>query len=148
MGWENMRFSERFATVESHSEVATVDTAPVAAGPTRVAALDALRGFAILAMVMAGIVPRGVLPAWMYHAQESPLPHYPNLHPAGLTWPDLVFPIFLFTDGSGDPTRKPRDHWSGSLARTGNRRKKPSNASNHVPVVGSALMFHGLIWAT
>ncbi|MGB3509073.1 MAG: DUF5009 domain-containing protein [Microcoleaceae cyanobacterium] len=73
--------------------------------PTKRAdALDALRGFAILMMVLSGIIPRdGTFPAWMYHAQVPP-PNYvfnPNL--PGLTWVDIVFPIFLFSLGASIP---------------------------------------------
>ncbi|NET43807.1 DUF5009 domain-containing protein [Okeania sp. SIO2B3] len=70
----------------------------------RAEALDSLRGFAILMMVLSGIIPRDrTLPAWMYHAQTPP-PNYvfnPNL--PGLTWVDIVFPIFLFAMGASIP---------------------------------------------
>lgn len=69
----------------------------------RATALDALRGVAILAMVLVALQPEGVLPAWMYHAQEPPPTHevVPTLN--GLTWPDVVFPCFLFTMGAAIP---------------------------------------------
>ncbi|HLO52557.1 MAG TPA: DUF5009 domain-containing protein, partial [Kamptonema sp.] len=38
----------------------------------RADALDALRGIAVLAMVLSGTIARKTLPAWMYHAQEPP----------------------------------------------------------------------------
>ncbi len=64
--------------------------------------LDALRGFAILAMVLASQLPDN-LPAWMYHAQEPPPTHeWNNLH-YGITWVDLVFPFFLFSMGAAFP---------------------------------------------
>ena len=66
--------------------------------------LDALRGFAILAMVLSGSIAFGdVLPAWMYHAQVPPPDHtfVPTL--AGITWVDLVFPFFLFSMGAAIP---------------------------------------------
>ncbi|NDH55065.1 MAG: DUF5009 domain-containing protein, partial [Betaproteobacteria bacterium] len=49
----------------------------------RALALDALRGLAILAMLLSGQLPfdANALPAWMYHAQVPP-PHFvfnPNL---------------------------------------------------------------------
>ncbi|MCS6807493.1 MAG: DUF5009 domain-containing protein [Bacteroidota bacterium] len=66
--------------------------------------LDALRGIAILGMVLSGSVTfRGELPAWMYHAQVPP-PEYrfiPTL--PGITWVDLVFPFFLFSMGAAIP---------------------------------------------
>ena len=69
----------------------------------RAYALDALRGFAILAMVLSGTIKYKILPAWMYHAQEPPPNHtfHPNL--PGLTWVDTVFPIFLFCMGAAIP---------------------------------------------
>ena len=66
--------------------------------------LDALRGYAILTMVLSGSVAFGdTLPAWMYHAQVPPPLHtfIPTL--AGITWVDLVFPFFLFTMGAAIP---------------------------------------------
>jgi predicted acyltransferase len=66
--------------------------------------LDALRGYAILTMVLSGSVAFGdTLPAWMYHAQVPPPLHQfvPTL--AGITWVDLVFPFFLFTMGAAIP---------------------------------------------
>ena len=72
-------------------------------GLARFSSLDVLRGVAILGMVFSGIVPRGVMPAWMYHAQVGPPDHIfdPNL--PGLTWVDLVFPFFLFCMGVAFP---------------------------------------------
>lgn len=68
----------------------------------RAYALDALRGFAILAMILASQLPDD-LPAWMYHAQEPPPSHeWNNLH-YGVTWVDLVFPFFLFSMGAAFP---------------------------------------------
>jgi len=66
-------------------------------------ALDALRGFAILTMLLSGQVPFGVLPSWMYHAQVPPPLHkfIPTL--PGITWVDLVFPFFLFAMGAAIP---------------------------------------------
>jgi predicted acyltransferase len=66
--------------------------------------LDALRGYAILTMVLSGSIAFGdTLPAFMYHAQVPPPLHkfVPTL--AGITWVDLVFPFFLFTMGAAIP---------------------------------------------
>lgn len=71
--------------------------------PKRAYALDALRGFAILAMVLSGTIAYRILPAWMYHAQEPPPTHTFNPSLAGLTWVDLVFPLFLFSMGAAIP---------------------------------------------
>jgi predicted acyltransferase len=69
----------------------------------RAYALDALRGFAILTMVLSGTIAYRILPAWMYHAQEPPPTHTFNPHLPGLTWVDLVFPLFLFSMGAAIP---------------------------------------------
>jgi predicted acyltransferase len=69
----------------------------------RATALDALRGFAILTMVLSGVIPYKVLPAWMYHAQIPPPTHQFNPDLPGLTWVDLVFPMFLFALGAANP---------------------------------------------
>ncbi|MBD3224332.1 MAG: DUF5009 domain-containing protein [Caldithrix sp.] len=65
--------------------------------------LDALRGFAILTMVLSGVIPYGTLPHWMYHAQLPPPEHQFNPQLPGLTWVDLVFPLFLFALGAAIP---------------------------------------------
>jgi predicted acyltransferase len=66
--------------------------------------LDALRGFAILTMVLSGSIAfGGVLPAWMYHAQVPPPLHQFNPSIPGITWVDLVFPFFLFSMGAAMP---------------------------------------------
>jgi len=78
--------------------------APTSKSPTkRAVALDALRGFAILTMVLSGVIPRKILPAWMYHAQVPPPDHTFNPNLPGLTWVDLVFPLFLFSMGAAIP---------------------------------------------
>lgn len=66
-------------------------------------ALDALRGFAILTMILSGSISFGNLPAWMYHAQVPPPLHkfIPSI--PGITWVDLVFPFFLFAMGAAFP---------------------------------------------
>ena len=66
--------------------------------------LDALRGYAILTMILSGSIAFGdTLPAWMYHAQVPPPDHkfIPTI--AGITWVDLVFPFFLFSMGAAIP---------------------------------------------
>ncbi|HEY9864810.1 MAG TPA: DUF5009 domain-containing protein, partial [Candidatus Obscuribacterales bacterium] len=55
-------------------------------------------------MVLSGVIPfNGTLPAWMYHAQFPPPNHQFNPKVSGLTWVDLVFPIFLFSLGIAIP---------------------------------------------
>ncbi len=65
--------------------------------------LDALRGLAILAMVLSSSIAFGILPGWMYHAQVPPPNHQFNPGLAGISWVDLVFPFFLFSMGAAIP---------------------------------------------
>jgi predicted acyltransferase len=66
--------------------------------------LDALRGFAILTMILSGTIAYGdMLPAWMFHAQVPPPLHKFNASLPGITWVDLVFPFFLFSMGAAIP---------------------------------------------
>lgn len=76
-----------------------------AAGQNRAYALDALRGLAILAMLLSGQLPfdGNVLPGWMYHAQEPPPTFQWNGALPGISWVDLVFPFFLFAMGAAFP---------------------------------------------
>lgn len=73
------------------------------ATPKRAYALDALRGFAVLSMILSGTIAYRILPAWMYHAQVPPPNHTFNPNLPGLTWVDLVFPLFLFSMGAAIP---------------------------------------------
>lgn len=66
--------------------------------------LDALRGYAIITMILSGTIAFGdVLPAWMYHAQVPPPNHKFDPALPGITWVDLVFPFFLFAMGASIP---------------------------------------------
>ena len=68
------------------ADPAAIATQTPSASPPRALALDALRGFAILTMVLSGIVPHGgKLPAWMYHAQTPPPDHKFNAAVPGIT---------------------------------------------------------------
>ncbi|MCL6495139.1 MAG: DUF5009 domain-containing protein [Ignavibacterium sp.] len=72
----------------------------------RADALDALRGFAIITMILSGSIPfsgPAALPGWMYHAQLPPPDHIFNPNHPGITWVDLVFPFFLFSMGAAFP---------------------------------------------
>lgn len=70
----------------------------------RADALDALRGLAILLMVLSGSIHfPNPLPAWMYHAQVPPPDFKFNANLPGITWVDLVFPFFLFAMGAAFP---------------------------------------------
>ena len=83
----------------------TAGTSNTAEAPRRAYALDALRGLAILGMILSGQLPFGeqALPAWMYHAQAPPPEHKWVATLAGITWVDLVFPFFLFALGAAIP---------------------------------------------
>ena len=84
------------------SPIAASTAVPNAA--PRDAALDALRGLAVLGMVLSGSVAfGGVLPAWMYHVQVPPPLHKFLPEVAGIGWVDLVFPFFLFCQGAAIP---------------------------------------------
>jgi predicted acyltransferase len=73
--------------------------------PNRSLALDALRGLAILAMLLSGQMPfdSHALPSWMYHAQEPPPTFQFQANLPGISWVDLVFPFFLFAMGAAFP---------------------------------------------
>jgi predicted acyltransferase len=87
-------------------------------------ALDALRGLAVLGMVLSGAVAYGgVLPAWMYHVQVPPPLHKFMPAVAGVGWVDLVFPFFLFCQGAAIPLAAagPKATW-GQVLVTATRR--------------------------
>ncbi len=70
----------------------------------RALSLDVLRGLSIFGMVLSGTIPfGGALPAWMYHAQCPPPTHAFNPAVAGITWVDLVLPVFIFCMGAAIP---------------------------------------------
>ena len=69
----------------------------------RAFSLDALRGYAIITMILSGTIASGVLPGWMYHGQLPPPLHKFDPTIYGITWVDLVFPFFLFAMGAAFP---------------------------------------------
>ena len=69
----------------------------------RAHSLDALRGYAIVTMVLASAVFSQVLPPWMSHIQTPPPGHVFRPDIAGISWVDLVFPFFLFSMGASMP---------------------------------------------
>lgn len=69
----------------------------------RATALDMLRGISIFGMILSANIPFGVLPAWMYHAQTPPPSHIYNPLIPGISWVDLVLPIFIFCMGAAIP---------------------------------------------
>ena len=79
----------------------------------RALSIDALRGYAIITMVLSATVVYGVLPGWMYHAQVPPPDHIFNPNLPGLTWVDMVFPSFLFALGAALPFSVGKKHEKG-----------------------------------
>ena len=79
----------------------------------RAHALDALRGYAIITMILSATEAFHILPSWMYHAQVPPPEHIftPNIY--GITWVDLIFPFFLFSMGAAIPLSLGRLHEKG-----------------------------------
>uniref|UniRef100_UPI003216B136 DUF5009 domain-containing protein n=1 Tax=uncultured Draconibacterium sp. TaxID=1573823 RepID=UPI003216B136 len=70
----------------------------------RAVSLDVLRGLSIFGMVLSGTIPFGnALPAWMFHAQCPPPTHAFNPEIPGITWVDLVLPVFIFCMGASIP---------------------------------------------
>ncbi len=54
-------------------------------------------------MVFSAIIPFGVLPYWMYHIQTPPPSHQFDPSISGISWVDMVFPIFIFCMGVAIP---------------------------------------------
>lgn len=69
----------------------------------RYLSLDLLRGLSIFGMVFSALIPYGVLPSWMYHIQNPPPTHIFDKSISGISWVDLVFPIFIFCMGVAIP---------------------------------------------
>ena len=69
----------------------------------RALSIDALRGYAIITMVLSATIVHGILPGWMHHAQVPPPDHIFNPDLPGITWVDMVFPAFLFALGAALP---------------------------------------------
>lgn len=69
----------------------------------RALSIDALRGYAIVTMVLSATIVTSLLPGWMSHAQTPPPYHEFNPDLPGITWVDMVFPTFLFALGAALP---------------------------------------------
>ncbi len=96
----------------------------------RVAAIDLLRAFAIIGMVISGQMLWNVeLPAFMFHAQVPPPTFVFNPDVAGITWVDLVFPFFLISMGAAMPFAL---------------RRREERGATTLQVAGSAL--HRFVW--
>ena len=102
-----------YTTSESQNSIKNQKPLAIAAVSQRADALDALRGLAVLAMVLSGTIARKTLPAWMYHAQLPPPDHIFNNKLPGLTWVDLVFPFFSVCNGGRDTASFVAPHRQG-----------------------------------
>lgn len=81
---------------------------------TRIESIDALRGITIFMMILcSSIGTASNLPAWMFHCQTPPPDYLFRPEVRGLTWVDMVFPIFIFAMGAAIP------YWIGSKIRKG-----------------------------
>ena len=70
----------------------------------RIASIDALRGIAIIMMILCSSIGwNSGLPAWMFHCQCPPPTYAFDPMVKGITWVDLVFPWFLFSMGAAIP---------------------------------------------
>lgn len=70
----------------------------------RIASIDALRGIAIIMMILCSSIGwNSGLPAWMFHGQCPPPTYAFDPTVKGITWVDLVFPWFLFSMGAAIP---------------------------------------------
>ena len=84
----------------------------------RVAAIDLLRGVAIVGMVISGqMLWNAGLPAAMFHAQLPPPTFAFDPSVPGITWVDLVFPFFLFSMGAALPFALRRREAQGARTR-------------------------------
>lgn len=79
----------------------------------RAHALDALRGYAVITMILSAMEAFSVLPRWMYHAQVPPPDHVFDPTIYGITWVDIIFPFFLFSMGAAIPLSLGRQHAKG-----------------------------------
>lgn len=86
---------------------------PTSQKSPRAHSLDALRGYAIMTMILSATEAFKVLPRWMYHAQVPPPDHVFNPTIFGITWVDLIFPFFLFSMGAAFPLSLGRQYAKG-----------------------------------
>ena len=70
----------------------------------RIASVDVLRGIAVVGMVFsAAIGYASGLPGWMFHCQVPPPDYVFDPTASGITWVDMVFPMFIFALGIAIP---------------------------------------------
>lgn len=70
----------------------------------RIASVDVLRGIAVVGMVFsAAIGYASGLPGWMFHCQVPPPDYIFDPTASGITWVDMVFPMFIFALGIAIP---------------------------------------------
>ena len=104
--------SDVIGTLVPTTGLARASAVPAAEAPTAVSAapaervfgLDVLRGVLLLAMNFTFTMPAwGPFPRWMYHTQVPPSANGAYVAVAGLTWQDLLFPMFVFTMAAAIP---------------------------------------------
>lgn len=87
----------------------------------RISSIDFLRGISILGMIFCAAFDWSAgLPAWMFHCQVPPPDFVFNPDVRGLTWVDLVFPLFIFAMGAAFPFSvgskiRREENWSSIL---------------------------------
>lgn len=70
----------------------------------RIQSIDALRGISIFGMIFcASIGWSSNLPGWMFHCQVPPPDYIFRPEVRGITWVDMIFPIFIFAMGAAFP---------------------------------------------
>lgn len=70
----------------------------------RIQSVDVLRGLTVIAMILcASIGYNSDLPAWMFHCQVPPPDYVFKPEVRGITWVDMVFPLFIFSMGAAFP---------------------------------------------
>lgn len=73
-------------------------------GRDRIQSIDALRGISIFGMIFcASIGWSSNLPDWMFHCQVPPPDYVFRPEVRGITWVDMIFPIFIFAMGAAFP---------------------------------------------
>ena len=112
----------------------------------RIASIDILRGITLFMMILcANIGWHSDLPGWMFHCQTPPPTYAFNPDNVGITWVDLVFPIFLFTMGAAFPfaLRKKMENGTSTFTLTAGLFRRWFTLSIFAIVLGNAYELSG-----